>query len=98
MGILSNVYPVLFAHTATSHAFNSFGDPRRQFSYILLIPRLQGYFQNPSMVKRLSYRANYEAGNRSMSDIFDGIHYQTLLETEVIIDAHPLGQSFFDDH
>jgi hypothetical protein len=29
------------------------GKPRRLFCYLPIIPRLQGYFQNPEMVKRL---------------------------------------------
>lgn len=35
--------------------FNDNGKPRRKFCYLPLIPRLQGYFQNPRMVERLSY-------------------------------------------
>ena len=77
--------------------FNDNGKPRRKFCYLPLIPRLQGYFQNPRMIERLSYRHSYQYDPNNISDIFDSLHYQTLLKETVFVDGKPLDHSFFSD-
>ena len=77
--------------------FNDNGKPRRKFCYLPLIPRLQGYFQNPRMVERHSYRHSYQYDPDNISDIFDSLHYQTLLKETVFMDGKLLDHSFFSD-
>ena len=40
--------------------FTASGKPRRMFAYLPIIPRLQGFFQNPKSAERLLYRHNYQ--------------------------------------
>jgi hypothetical protein len=61
--------------------------PRRIFSYLPLIPRLQGFFQSQAMINKLSYRRDYEPSDNEISDVFDGIHYRTLQQTNVTVDG-----------
>lgn len=74
------------------------GQARRLFVYIPLIPRLRALFQDPSMIEKLSYRANYETSDDSIGDIFDGARYQELLRTRVEVDGKKLPHCFFSDH
>jgi hypothetical protein len=61
--------------------------PRRIFSYLPVIPRLQAFFQSPKTIEKLSYRFNYVFSDDRIRDVFDGEHYQTLLQQYVEIDG-----------
>jgi hypothetical protein len=69
--------------------------PRRMFCYVPLIPRLQKFFSNPQIIKDLSYRAKYKYDSDSISDVFDGEHYQNLKKEVVTIDGIPLKHNYF---
>ncbi|KAG2749992.1 hypothetical protein P692DRAFT_201712128 [Suillus brevipes Sb2] len=51
--------------------FNSTRQPRRTFSYLPLIPRLQAFFQNEAMINLLRYRSELESQATVISDVFD---------------------------
>ena len=69
---------------------------QRQFSYIPLIPRLQGYFQNPAKIKLLLYRDQYEHVPGCIGDVFDCQHYCDLLGKKVVIDRHEQDYHYFN--
>ena len=75
--------------------FGSNGKARKVFGYLPLIPRLQGFFQNPKMVKKLSYRHRYVHTPGSISDVFDSQSYRQLLRKEVVVDGEVLPHHFF---
>ena len=77
--------------------FNNNGKPHQKFCYIPLIPQLQGYLLNPRMVQWLSYWHSYQYDPNNISDIFDSLHYQTLLKETVFMDGKPLDHCFFSD-
>ncbi|KAJ7477662.1 hypothetical protein FB451DRAFT_1032831, partial [Mycena latifolia] len=76
-------------YTAQTHK------PRRLFPYLPIIPRLQGYFQNPKMVERLLYRHNYKHRPNTIADIFNSAHYRTLRQQNVIVDGKTLSHKYF---
>ena len=61
--------------------------PRATFVYLPLIPRLQGFFQSPAMIARLSYRSDYKHEFGYTRDVFDGLHYCRLKQQNVVIDG-----------
>jgi hypothetical protein len=63
--------------------YTAAGTPRRLFCYLPIIPFLQGLFSNPKTVEELLYRHCYQSRPNEVSDVFDGIHYQTLRKTKV---------------
>ena len=75
---------------------NQHGKPHRQFTYLPLIPQLQGYFQSMKTIEALSYRAGYlQKGN--ISDVFDSNHYQQLLHHRVMVHGEKLPHLYFLD-
>ncbi|KAF7360422.1 hypothetical protein MVEN_00772300 [Mycena venus] len=72
------------------------GKPRRLFCYIPVIPRLQGYFQNPEMVKLLLYRHQYKHESKTIADVFDSAHYRTLRKKNVVVDGKTLPHKYFE--
>jgi hypothetical protein len=75
--------------------FNEFGKPRRLFCYLPIIPRLQGFFSNPKSIESILYRHNYQHRPNEVSDVFDGIHYRTLLTEKVTVDGTQLSHCYF---
>lgn len=71
--------------------------PRRQFTYIPLIPRLCAFFQNMSMVEQLKYRSTFIHDPDVVSDVFSLERYQEMLQTKVTIDGREVGHKFFSD-
>ncbi|KAJ7726336.1 hypothetical protein DFH07DRAFT_1001751, partial [Mycena maculata] len=71
------------------------GKPRRMFAYLPIIPRLQGFFQNPKSVQQLLYRHNYDHTPSTISDIFDSEHYRTLCKKHVVVDGRTLPHKYF---
>jgi hypothetical protein len=65
------------------------------FCYLPIIPRLQGFFQNPKSIERLLYRHNYTHIPGQISDIFDGEHYRTLCQQNVVVDGQILPHRYF---
>ena len=73
------------------------GRPQRQFSYIPLIPRLQGYFQSEAKINALSYRDNYVHFPGRIRDVFDCQHYRGLLGKKVVVDSHEQAYRYFSN-
>ena len=86
--------------------FNSKGLPRRHFTYIPLIPRLQAAAASHSLAEEMQYRAQYEHKAGVVGDVFDGENYQHLqnsyitIHDEVLKDrnGNPQGTKYFEDH
>jgi hypothetical protein len=76
---------------------NMTSKPTSQFSYLPLIPRLQGMFECPDMVRWMNYRHTYQCTIREISNIFDAKHYQSLRSKHVVIDGMTLGHKYFED-
>jgi hypothetical protein len=71
--------------------------PRRTFLYIPLIPRLQSFYQNKSIIKLLSYRHCFEHQPDRIRDVFDSQHYRQLLRRKVKVDGVERPYTFFSD-
>src|SRR5260370_42030242 len=67
------------------------------FKYIPRAPHFTGFFSNLRLVEKLSYWAKYKHDSDAIGNVFDGLHYQNLLQQEVIIDGIPCGHHFFSD-
>ena len=63
------------------------GRPRNRYEYLPVIPRLQGYFRSCEMVSKMSYRSNRRHIPGEYTDIFDGSHYQELIQTELVVEG-----------
>src|SRR5260221_3158323 len=77
------------------------GRARRTFSYMPLIPHLRALMSNPTYAARLQYRADEHAKTRvpgTITDIFDGIHYRSLLGERVVFGDQSLPHNYFSDH
>jgi hypothetical protein len=53
--------------------------PRRQFSYIPLIPRLKAFVANAEQAAKMLYRSQFQHAPDVVKDIFDGLLYRRLL-------------------
>ncbi|KAF8581134.1 hypothetical protein K439DRAFT_1354937, partial [Ramaria rubella] len=67
------------------------------YEYIPIIPRLKGYYMSPQMVNMLSYRANRTCTPGEYSDIFDGSHYQNLVNAKLVVEGIEYDTNFFSD-
>ncbi|KAF5347394.1 hypothetical protein D9758_011258 [Tetrapyrgos nigripes] len=79
---------------------NAAGQPRKIFTYIPLIPRLQALFGNRDLAKEMDdYRTQRSRRNPSdaMEDIFDGAHYQNLLNQSVRVGETSYNRKYFAD-
>jgi len=71
--------------------------PRRLFSYIPIIPRLQGFYQNVETIKKLSYRAHLPHVPGVIRDVFDSQNYRNLLKKNVVVDGVTRPYTYFCD-
>jgi hypothetical protein len=74
--------------------------PQKLFSYMPLIPRLRALMSNSEYATRLRYRAHDHAKARqpgNTTDIFDGLHYRSLLGRHVVIEEEEYAHTFFSD-
>ncbi|KAJ7026055.1 hypothetical protein C8F04DRAFT_1298344, partial [Mycena alexandri] len=71
------------------------GKPRRMFTYLPIIPCLQGLFQNPKSIQELLYHHNYKHIPGTISDVFDAEHYRTLCTRNVVVDGETLPYRYF---
>lgn len=76
---------------------SSDGKPRRCFSYLPLIPRLQALFSNRAVRDDLDYRPQYIYEASTIRDVFDASCYAQLQDTYVVADDKVLGHKFFSD-
>jgi hypothetical protein len=73
--------------------FNAKGSPRRRFTYIPIIPRLQAAAASDSFAEVMQYRAQYEHEAGVVGDVFDGEDYQCLQNSYVTVDGEMLKDS-----
>ena len=76
------------------------GRARRTFSYMPLVPRLRALMSNRTYATRLQYRADEHAKARmpgTTTDIFDGLHYRSLLGERVVVGDRKLPHNYFSD-
>jgi len=77
--------------------FDSGGKGRQQFCYLPLTARLKGFFLNQKTLDLMDYRSTYTHSDDTISDVFDGVHYQELLHEEVKINGVMQGHRFFSE-
>ncbi|CEL53971.1 hypothetical protein RSOLAG1IB_11503 [Rhizoctonia solani AG-1 IB] len=82
--------------TCQEPQFDSKGNPQRVFEYLPMTPRFQGFFNNPDMVKQMSFRANYVQEDGSMDEFWDSTLYKRLTQTEIVVEGEPQGVRYFD--
>ena len=73
------------------------GKVQRHFSYLPLIPHLQGWFQSEAKIQSLLYRDHFEYTPGRIKDVFDCEHYRRLLDTKVVIDGHEQEYCYFSN-
>ena len=78
------------------------GQPMKTYRYIPLIPQLVAYFLNRELNERMRHRSKGHPKAKAekdgyMTDVFDGSHYLELLQKEVTISGHSLGNTYFSD-
>ncbi|KAI0052946.1 hypothetical protein FA95DRAFT_1462458, partial [Auriscalpium vulgare] len=76
------------------------GQPRKQFSYQPLIPRLRALFANRDYAACMKYRAHEHASARqagTTSDVFDSGHYRSLLTKPVVVGDKTCNHTYFAD-
>jgi len=85
--------------------FNSKGLPRRRFTYIPFIPRLQAAASSHSLAEVMQYRARYKHEDGVVGDVFDGEGYQRLRDSYITVHGEALkdgngkaqGIKYFED-
>ncbi|KIJ34352.1 hypothetical protein M422DRAFT_99799, partial [Sphaerobolus stellatus SS14] len=77
--------------------WNEMDKPYAICEYLPIIPRLQGYYQNPEMVEKLLYRSQQVHVPGVYNDFFDGLHYQELLKTSISTEDVLLARKLFED-
>jgi hypothetical protein len=76
---------------------NTNGKPQKQFSYILLIPRLQAMVANGETAKLLRYHGDFQHNPKTICNVFDGKVYRSLLGKRVSIGDHLQRHTYFGD-
>jgi hypothetical protein len=77
------------------------GWARRMFSYIPLIPHLRALMSNCTYATQLQYRTDEHTKNHrpgKIMDIFDGLHYRSLLGEHVVVGDWTCPHNYFSDH
>ena len=83
-------------HCGTSR-HDEHGKPRRQFSYVSIIPRLSALYRDPTTAEKMAYRADFDAEPGVVKDVFDSSHYRSLCGQEVKLGGQCTGRMFFSD-
>jgi hypothetical protein len=78
--------------------FNAQGKPRKQFTYLPLIPRLKTFIANLSMAQKMRYRSQEHKYNPNVvKDVFDSTVYQNLLDKRVPVNGELQSHTYFGD-
>ena len=80
---------------------NESGRARRMFTYIPLIPHLHVLMSNRTYATHLQYRANEHPKTcrpGMTTDIFDGLHYHSLLEKHAVVGDQTYPYNYFSNH
>ena len=73
------------------------GAAQKRFTYIPIIPRLKAFLANPKAATEMAYRSSHKQTRTTVTDIFDGSHYQGLCHSKVKIDGEELDHLYFSD-
>ncbi len=82
-------------------SLNESGRARRMFSYMPLIPCLCALMSNHTYATHLQYCADEHTKNHrpgTITDIFDGCHYRSLLGERVVVGDWTYPCNYFSDH
>ncbi|CAE6432374.1 unnamed protein product [Rhizoctonia solani] len=82
--------------TCGAPRFDNKGKPRRVFEYLPTTPCFQGFFNNPEMVRKMEFCANYVQEKGAMDEIFDGTRYKELCKTPIVVNGEPQDVCYFD--
>ena len=77
--------------------FNNKGHPRRHFTYIPLVPRLQAAAASHPLAEVMQYRAQYKHKANTVGDIFDGKNYQHLQNSYITVHGKVQDTKYFED-
>jgi hypothetical protein len=94
VGSFSNHTQCLFCQEPR---YNGNNKPVAQLAYLPLIPRIQAWFESPTMIARLKYRSQHVYAPDGYSDVFDGSHYRSLQECNVHVNGEKLNHKYFSD-
>ncbi|KAG1744431.1 hypothetical protein EDB19DRAFT_1587316, partial [Suillus lakei] len=75
--------------------FNAQRKPRHRFSYMPLVPQLQGLFAQEDTVEKLLYCHQYDHSISTVNDVFDGKIYQSLQDKFVLVDGIQKNYKYF---
>lgn len=75
--------------------YDSRKQPYQSFEYLPMNPRLKGLFNNPDMVKRMYFRADYKQEEGAMDEYLDGSQYKKLCRSKIVIDGEDQGVYYF---
>ena len=80
--------------------YHTNGKPRKKFTYIPLIPRLQAFCANHKVATTMQYRCQSESGSVPgvIKDVFDGENYKVLKSKHIQVDKTVFENRYFDDH
>ena len=80
--------------------YHTNGKPRKKFTYIPLIPRLQAFCANHKVATTMQYRCQSESGSVPgvIKDVFDGENYKALKSKHIQVDKTVFENRYFDDH
>lgn len=76
------------------------GKPRKKFTYVPLIPRLQAFCANHKIATTMQYRSSSESGSIQgvIKDVFDSENYKALKSKHIQVDKTVFENQYFDDH
>ena len=73
--------------------------PRKQFQYLPIVPRLIALFLDKATAERMNYRHQHSEtrDKEKVTDIFDGTLYQKLCKQQVTVNGKTLPHRYFSD-
>jgi hypothetical protein len=88
--------------------FRKDGKPRKQFTYIPLIPRLRAMARNRDLATKMQNRAQRDEvnaqeasegiGGTKIRDVFDSTNYEALKKSNIRVNERTLPRKYFADH
>jgi hypothetical protein len=97
MAYTGNLHELSTCQHCRTPRYHADGSPRRQFTYLPLIPRLLAMFRNHDLASKLRYRHSYTSNDTTVEDIFDSEHYKRLCREGVKVDGKEYSHKYFQD-
>lgn len=76
---------------------DEYSQPRKQFSYLPLIPRLKILMRNKELQEKMQYCSQHAHNPDVVDDVFDGHVYRSLLDKHVEVNGKTKPYKFFSD-